>query len=61
LEPLFSANHPIYISTLTELELFSHASMTEEEDSVAERSLPLLNLVEMLYQPHAQLLLYRGR
>jgi hypothetical protein len=29
--------------------------------SVAERSLPLLNLVEMLYQPHAQLLLYRGR
>ena len=32
LEPLFSANHPIYISTLTELELFSHASMTEEEE-----------------------------
>ena len=29
--------------------------------SVAERSLPLLNLVEMLYQPRAQLLLYRGR
>lgn len=31
LEPLFSANYPIYISTLTELEIFSHASMTEEE------------------------------
>jgi IS1 family transposase len=29
--------------------------------SVAERSLPLLNLVEMLYQPRAQLLLNRGR
>src|SRR5438105_8616950 len=29
--------------------------------SVAERSLPLLNLVEMLYQPRAQLLLHRGR
>ena len=31
LEPLFAANHSIYISTLTELELFSHASLTEEE------------------------------
>jgi len=31
LEPLFAANYPIYISTLTELELFSHASLTEEE------------------------------
>jgi hypothetical protein len=29
--------------------------------SVAERSLPLLNLVEILYQPRAQLLLYRGK
>src|SRR5215813_5979790 len=29
--------------------------------SVAERSLPLLNLVEMLYQPRAQVLLYRRR
>ena len=32
LEPLFAANHPIYISTLTELELFSHTALTAEED-----------------------------
>jgi hypothetical protein len=29
--------------------------------SIAERSLPLLHLVEMLSQPRAQLLLSRGR
>ena len=32
LESVFSENHPIYISTLTEIELFSHAAMTEEEE-----------------------------
>jgi predicted nucleic acid-binding protein len=30
LEPLCAANHPRYISTLTDLELCSHAAMTEE-------------------------------
>jgi hypothetical protein len=32
-----------------------------DEISVAERSLPLWNLVEMLCQPRAQVLLHRGR
>jgi predicted nucleic acid-binding protein len=45
LEPLFAANHPIYISTLTELELFSHAAMTEEE---AMRLAAFLDAVHIL-------------
>ncbi len=36
LEPLFSENNPIYISTLVELELFSQAAITEEEEAKLE-------------------------
>ena len=43
------------------IELQLHEDDVPILGSVAERLLPLLNLVEMLYQPRAQLLLYRGR
>ncbi|MDH3604358.1 MAG: type II toxin-antitoxin system VapC family toxin [Candidatus Tectomicrobia bacterium] len=33
LEPIFSENDPIYISTLVELELLSQASMTEDDEA----------------------------
>lgn len=32
LEPIFSENDPIYISTLVELELFSQAAMSDEDE-----------------------------
>ena len=50
LEPLFSANHPIYISTLTELELFSHASMTEEEEIRLEAFLEAVHILPLTSQ-----------
>ena len=50
LEPLFSANHPIYISTLTELELFSHASMTEEEEIPLEAFLEAVHILPLTSQ-----------
>jgi predicted nucleic acid-binding protein len=50
LEPLFSANHPIYISTLTELELFSHASLTEEEAIRLEAFLEAVHILPLTSQ-----------
>ena len=50
LEPLFSANHPMYISTLTELELFSHASMTEEEELRLEAFLEAVHILPLTSQ-----------
>ena len=45
LEPLFAANHPMYISTLTELELFSHAALTEEEEIVCDHGVYSVSLI----------------
>ena len=50
LEPLFAANHPIYISTLTELELFSHASLTEEEAIRLETFLDAVHILPLTSQ-----------
>jgi toxin FitB len=50
LEPLFSEDHPIYISTLTELELFSHASMTEEEELRLEAFLEAVQILPLTSQ-----------
>ena len=50
LEPLFAANHPIYISTLTELELFSHASLTEEETIRLETFLDAVHILPLTSQ-----------
>jgi predicted nucleic acid-binding protein len=50
LEPLFAADHPIYISTLTELELFSHASMTEEEEIRLEAFLEAVHILPLTSQ-----------
>ena len=50
LEPLFSANHPIYISTLTELELFSHAALTEEEEIRLEAFLDVVHILPLTSQ-----------
>jgi predicted nucleic acid-binding protein len=50
LEPLFSANHPIYISTLTELELFSHASLTDEEEIRLEAFLEAVHILPLTSQ-----------
>lgn len=50
LEPLFSENHPIYISTLTEIELFSHASMTEEEEIRLEAFLEAVQILPLTSQ-----------
>lgn len=33
LEPLFVDNRPVYISALTELELFSHPHLSEEDEA----------------------------
>jgi predicted nucleic acid-binding protein len=50
LEPLFSANRPIYISTLTELELFSHAALTEEEEIRLEAFLEAVYILPLTSQ-----------
>ena len=50
LEPLFAANHPIYISTLTELELFSHASLTDEEAIRLEAFLAAVHILPLTSQ-----------
>ena len=50
LEPLFAADHAIYISTLTELELFSHASMTEEEELRLEAFLEAVQILPLTSQ-----------
>jgi toxin FitB len=50
LEPLFSANHPIYISTLTELELFSHAALTAEEANRLEAFLDAVHILPLTSQ-----------
>lgn len=50
LEPLFAANHPIYISTLTELELFSHAALTEEEEMRLEAFLEAVHILPLTSQ-----------
>ena len=50
LEPLFAANHSIYISTLTELELFSHASLTEEETIRLETFLDAVHILPLTSQ-----------
>jgi toxin FitB len=50
LEPLFSEAHPIYISTLTEIELFSYASMTEEEEIRLEAFLEAVQILPLTSQ-----------
>ena len=50
LEPLFLEDHPIYISTLTEIELFSHASMTEEEEIRLEAFLEAVQILPLTSQ-----------
>jgi toxin FitB len=50
LEPLFAANHPMYISTLTELELFSHAALTEEEAIRLEAFLEAVHILPLTSQ-----------
>ena len=50
LEPLFSEDHPIYISTLTEIELFSHAAMTEEEELRLETFLEAVQILPLTSQ-----------
>jgi toxin FitB len=50
LEPLFAANHPMYISTLTELELFSHASLTAEEEIRLEAFLDAVHILPLTSQ-----------
>jgi len=50
LEPLFAANPPIYISTLTELELFSHAAMTEEDAMRLETFLDAVHVLPLTSQ-----------
>jgi len=45
LEPLFTRDNPIYISTLTEIELFIHAAMTAEDEMRLE---VLLQAVQIL-------------
>jgi hypothetical protein len=50
LEPLFAANHPMYISTLTELELFSHAALTEEEERRLEAFLEAVHILPLTSQ-----------
>jgi toxin FitB len=44
------SRHPIYISTLTEIELFSHASMTEEEETRLEAFLEAVQILPLTSQ-----------
>jgi len=50
LEPLFTRDNPIYISTLTEIELFSHAAMTEEEEMRLEAFLEAVQILPLTSQ-----------
>jgi len=50
LEPLFAKNHAIYISTLTELELFSYALMAEEEERRLEAFLEAVQILPLTSQ-----------
>jgi toxin FitB len=50
LEPLFTRDHPIYISTLTEIELFSHASMTAEEEMRLDAFLEAVQILPLTSQ-----------
>ena len=50
LEPIFSEDQPIYISTLTEIELFSHAAMTDEEEMRLETFLEAVQILPLTSQ-----------
>jgi predicted nucleic acid-binding protein len=47
LEPIFAEPVPIYVSTLTELELFSYAHLTVEEEMRLETFLPSVQLLPL--------------
>ena len=50
LESLFTRDNPVYISTLTEIELFSHAAMTEEEEMLLEAFLEAVQILPLTLQ-----------
>ena len=47
LEPIFAEPVPIYVSTLTELELFSYAHLSVEEEARLEAFLPSVQLLPL--------------
>jgi predicted nucleic acid-binding protein len=47
LEPIFSQTDPVYISTLTELELFSYAHLTVEEEARLETFLRTVQILPL--------------
>ena len=50
LEPIFEEPVPIYISTLTELELFSYAYLSEEEATLLETFLASVQIMPLTSQ-----------
>jgi predicted nucleic acid-binding protein len=47
LEPIFSQTDPVYISTLTELELFSYAHLSVEEEARLETFLRTVQILPL--------------
>ena len=47
LEPIFSENRQVYISTLTELELFSHAPLSEQDEARLEAFLETVQILPL--------------
>ena len=48
LEDIFSRDVPVYVSTLTELELFSYPAMTDEEADRIETFLSAVRILPVL-------------
>lgn len=44
IRPILSQDSPVYISTITELELFSYASLTEEDEEKIEFALSMVRI-----------------
>jgi predicted nucleic acid-binding protein len=47
LQPILDQDAPIYVSTITELELFSYASLTPEDEARIETALSTVRLVAL--------------
>ena len=50
LEPLFSQDHPIYISTLIEIELFSYTGLTVEDEARLNTFLEAVQILPLTSQ-----------
>lgn len=47
LQPILDADTPIYVSTITELELFSYAGLTAEDEARIDTALSMVRIVAL--------------